>query len=373
LVQARGLTARPSTLRGVSADEILALAERFLKEEVAPHAAAIDADPDALRLAMEGLCARQLMALRRPTEFGGPALDEDAFRRFQETVARYSGSLAFLQTQHQSAGSMIAKGDNPELRAEYLPQMGDGRKLVGIGFSQLRRPGPPMMRAEACDGGYRLNGDVPWITGFGLYPEFLVGATLPDGRAVFAVVPFVDSQRPGEAIAFSEPMRLAAMESAQTVSGTFENWFVPDARVVFLKPAGWIQNNDMINVTLQGHFALGCARAGLDIVAAAAERKGLPFLHDAWTKLDAELGACRKATVDARQVGEETTEERLKVRAWAIDLAVRCAHAGVAASSGAANSAAHPAQRVYREALVFTVSAQTSAIMEATLERLARE
>lgn len=352
-------------------DETLAKAERFLREEVGPNAAAIDADPDALRRALDGLCRNELMALRRPAEFGGPGLDEDSFRQFQERVARYSGSLAFLQTQHQSAGSMIAKGDNAELRAEYLPQMGDGRKLVGIGFSQLRRPGPPMLRAEPCDGGHRLDGEVPWITGFGLYPEFLVGASLPDGRALFAVVPFVESQQgEGSSIVFSEPMRLAAMESAQTVSGTFTRWLVPDASVVFVKPAGWIKNNDMINVTLQGHLALGCARAGLDIVAAGAERKGFPFLHEAWAKLDAELEACRKATVDARQVGEETTEERLKVRAWAIDLAVRCAHAAVTASSGAANSLAHPAQRVYREALVYTVSAQTPAIMEATLARL---
>jgi hypothetical protein len=32
----------------------------------------------------------------------------------------------------------------------------------------------------------------------------------------------------------------------------------------------------------------------------------------------------------------------------------------------------HPAQRIVREAIVFTVSAQTGPIMEATLRRLAR-
>jgi alkylation response protein AidB-like acyl-CoA dehydrogenase len=78
--------------------------------------------------------------------------------------------------------------------------------------------------------------------------------------------------------------------------------------------------------------------------------------------------------VEAQAVsGEEaTTEEKLQIRAWAIDLAVRCAHAGVAAHSGAANALSHPAQRVYREALVFTVSAQTTDIMRATLDRIAR-
>jgi alkylation response protein AidB-like acyl-CoA dehydrogenase len=66
----------------------------------------------------------------------------------------------------------------------------------------------------------------------------------------------------------------------------------------------------------------------------------------------------------------QSWEERLQLRAWAINLAVRCASAAVTVSSGAANYRYHAAQRVYREALVFTVSGQTTAVMEATLARL---
>jgi alkylation response protein AidB-like acyl-CoA dehydrogenase len=359
--------------QGISGEPILQEAERFLREEVAPRAQEIDADPEALRSALDGLCRRNLMAIRRPPQYGGPGLSEPAFRQFQESVARYSGALAFLQTQHQSAGSMISKSPNQRLKEEYLPQMGDGRKLVGIGFSQLRRPGPPVLRAEPVAGGYRLNGSVPWLTGWTFYPEFLVGATLPSGEAVFGVLPFQPSEASGASIRFSEPMRLAAMESPLTVSAELENWLLPEELVCFVQRAGWIQNNDMINITLQGHFALGCARAGLDVLDQAAQKKPLPFLARAHHALQEELEECRAATTEAHaQPNEETTEERLRIRAWAIDLAVRCAHAAVAASSGAANSLSHPAQRVYREALVYTVSAQTSAIMEATLDRLVR-
>src|SRR4051812_21818668 len=186
---------------------VLDTAEQFLREEVAPKAQQIDRDPELLRWALEGLCERNLMALRRPEEFGGPSISEEAFRHYQETCARYSGTLSFLQTQHQSAGSMISKSDNETLKNEYLPKMGNGEKLVGIGFSQLRRGGPPAMRAEEAEGGYVVEGHVPWITGFDFYPEFLLGATLPDGRALFAVVPLATT--PG--IRVSTPMKLAAM------------------------------------------------------------------------------------------------------------------------------------------------------------------
>ncbi len=312
------------------------------------------------------------MALRRPEKWGGPAVSELVFRRYQEQIARVSGALAFLQTQHQSAGSMLANSENEAIMEEYLPKMGNGEKLVGIGFSQLRRPGPPLMRAEETDGGYLLNGKVPWVTGYSFYPEYLIGAQLPDGRAVFAIVPLPTTELAGMKV--SEPMGLAAMESAQTVSIDYENFFVPHEKVAFVKPAGWIQNNDMINIALQGSFAMGCAMAGLDIVNTNAQKKNVDFLIKAHAALQEELNRCRAWAEELRpQVNEETTNERLALRAWQIELMARCAQAAVVSSSGAANSSNHPAQRVFRESMVFTVSAQTSAIMEASIKRLISE
>jgi alkylation response protein AidB-like acyl-CoA dehydrogenase len=349
--------------------EALDRALHLLREEIAPRAQEIDGDVTAMRWALGRFAEEGLMAMRRPTEYGGPEVSEEDFRIFQEEVARTSGALAFCQTQHQSAVGMIARSENQSLKERYLPYMHDGTRLVGIGFSQLRRPGPPMMRATKVDGGYLLEGSVPWVTGWSFYPEFLMGATLPSGEALFGVVPLTD--QPGVKVA--PPMRLAAMEAAMTVSVEFDGYHLPDEQVAFIRPAGWIQRNDMINIALQGHFAIGCAQAGLDILLANAKKRGATFLCDAHDALEAELGRLKEATRQAQQdTNEETTEERLAVRAWAIELASRCAHAAVTSSAGAANSIQHPAQRVYREALVFTVSAQTAPIMEATLKRLYR-
>lgn len=351
-----------------SAPEILKIAEDFLLNEVRPRSQDIDRDPASLRWALDGLADRGLLGLKIAHEWGGPGLSEPDFRKFQELVARASGSLAFLQTQHQSAASLISKSDNQGLQATYLPKMANGKKRLGIGFSQLRRPGPPMMNAEPFSGGYSLSGAVPWITGLSFFEEFVVGATLPSGEAIFGVVPFADQPQ----IKLSEVMKLCAMESAQTVSGEFSTLFLDERKVLFIKPSSWIANNDTINITLQGHFALGCAQAGIDIVRQAHERKPLDFILTAADQLQSELENCRIAAVNS-QGQAESTHERLEIRAWAIELAVRCAHAAITASSGAANSLTHPAQRVYREALVYTVSAQTGPIMQTTLERLIKQ
>lgn len=350
-------------------EEILNLARRYLREQVAPNAQRIDHDRNALQEALDGLCRLNLMALKRPEEFGGPNISDAAVRRFQEEVARHSGALAFLQTQHQGVVGMIASSGNQPLRRTYLPGMGDGSKLVGVGFSQLRRPGPPIMCADPAEGGYRLNGFVPWVTGWSFYPEFMIGAALPDGRSVFGLVPLES----GPGVEVSPPMELAAMSAAMTVSVTLREFHLAEERVALIREAGWIRNNDQINIAQQGSFAIGCAMAGLDVLLANAQKRNLCVAQEAHDQLHAELEELRSQTEASQgRIGEETVEERLRLRAWQIELAMRCAHAAVASSSGAANSLSHPAQRIVREAIVFTVSAQTGPIMDATLRRLAR-
>lgn len=350
---------------------LLDLAESYLRESVAPIASEIDCDPEVLRTALQGMGDRSLLALRVPKAWEGAGVSEPAYRRFQQLVPRYSGALAFLQTQHQSAAGLIANSENEALKQQYLPQMGRGHLLVGVGFSQLRRQGEPAVKAIPVDGGYYIDGEAPWVTGFGFFQDFVIGAALSDGREVFGIVPFIETnqERSGK-IVFSSPMQLAAMGSTHTVTATLSHWFLPANGVLFVREAGTIHEEDKKNVLHHGFFALGCAQAGLDIVEAAYNSKQLPFLKDAFESLNQELHRCQEAMMQSLFPNAQSWQDKVQLRAWAIQLAVRCAHAAVAVSSGAANSSHHAAQRVYREALAFTIFGQTTALMEATLARL---
>jgi kynurenine formamidase/alkylation response protein AidB-like acyl-CoA dehydrogenase len=346
---------------------IIDITNSFLIKQVAPKANEIDSNPQALYQALQGLGNLGLLALRTDKHES-----EATFGDFQELIARYSGALAFVQTQHQSAAGMLMTSDNSELKQLYLKRMGNGEVLIGVGFSQLRRQGKPLTLAVPVAGGYQLDGVVPWITGWNLFQHFIIAGTLPDGSAVFGIVPFVQTfQKSGGEITFTTPAQLAAMTSSNTVSATLTRWFLPQERVVFIKPPGWIHENDKNNILRSTFSATGCAFAGLDIIDAAKESKSLPFINDAFESLLQELTKCRTLIREAQQKSRETAE-LLQMRAWAIDLATRIAHAAVTVSSGAANYMHHPAQRVYREALVFTVTGQTTAVMEATLQRLMR-
>ncbi|MBF2029247.1 MAG: acyl-CoA/acyl-ACP dehydrogenase [Oscillatoriales cyanobacterium C42_A2020_001] len=343
--------------------------ESYLRDRILPQANTLDQNAVALRAAFLALGQQRWLGLKIPAIWGGYEVNAIAFQQFQEAIARVSGALAFLQAQHQSAGAFISRSQNHELKQEYLPRMAMGEIAVGVGFSHLRRAGSPLLKALPVEGGYQLHGTIPWITGYSIFQWFIGAAVLPDDCAVYGMMPFVPQQTATDSLHFSDPMALAAMTATNTVTATLNHWFLPQTQVLFTTPANAIHHNDVQNVLQHSFYALGCARAGLDVVEQVAQRRSQPFLHTAYAALNQELTTCRQAIY---QAAAQSFGDRLQLRAWAIELAGRCAHAAVAVSAGAANSLHHPAQRIYRESLVFTVAGQTPAVMEATLHRLTR-
>ncbi|MEC4807102.1 MAG: acyl-CoA dehydrogenase family protein [Jaaginema sp. PMC 1079.18] len=348
--------------------------ESFLQTEVAPQAHAIDQNFQDLKQAWQGLGELKALTLRVPVDFQGAGLNPLQFASFQIAIARYSGALAFLQTQHQSAGSMLANSENTLLQQEFLPLMAKGKIGMGVGFSQLRRLGAPLMKAQVTATGYILDGTVPWITGYGFFEYFTVGALLPTGEAVYGVVPFRDSGTENGEISFSQPLELLAMNSTQTVTAQVKQWHLRGDRVVMVTPPDAIHQRDRANVLKHSFFPLGCARAGLDLLKAQYARKALSSIQKACQSLQRELNDCQEAIFQALQQTPNSRffEHHLQLRAWAINLAQRCAQGAAIAASGKANLKSNPQERIYREALMFSVFGQTEAVLEASLAQLLR-
>lgn len=340
-------------------------ARRFLTDWVRPRAGAIDRDLDALRAALAEMGRRSLLGLRIPREFDGLEVGPIDFRRFQEASARASGALAFLESQHQSACGLIVRGPNMGLKARVLPQLARGELSSAIAFSHLRKSGNPALRASVVKGGYRLDGHLPWVTGFGLFSHCVTAATLTDQRVLFAWHPLITSA----SLVPSKPLDLAAMAVTQTVAVEVHGLIIPEADVVDIHAATWIQENDRIAVALQSPLALGCAGAAVDVLRAEAAAKSSPAMIAAAEKLDAELAGVREEAYRAMEENVDF-ERSLKARSAAIELMGRAAHAAVLAAAGAGNLTTHPAQRVYREALAFSVLALLPPIQAAALERL---
>ncbi|WP_222427331.1 acyl-CoA dehydrogenase family protein [Hyella patelloides] len=331
----------------------------------------LDRDSNVLQQALQQLGKHSLLALKVPPSLGGAGFSESDYSLWQIAAARYSGALAFLQTQHQSAGSFFTASDNHTLQQEYLSSMATGEKLVGVGFSQLRRPGKPLVAAQPVEKGYLISGFVPWITGGNIFTDFIVGAVLPDGRELYGVVPLETVQQSNKGkITLSLPMDLIAMSATNTVSAELDNWYLESNYVVTIKPANSIHDSSQKNVLNHGWFPLGCAYAALDIIQQTSQRKQLEFIPKIQQVLKQEIDDLKQQMI-AATISENTNyENKLKLRSQVINLASRCTQAAVITASGAANSLANSAGRVYREALVFSVSGQTTDVMEASLKLL---
>ena len=340
----------------------------WLQDEIVPKANEIDSNPDALKTALQEMGDRSWLALKVSTKLGGSGLGELDYRLLQVELARASGALTFLQTQHQSAAQMLAKSQNQSLQ-KLVPDMATGKLLIGVGFSHLRRRGIPMIAATETATGYQITGEVPWITGYNFFDRFILGAALPDGRELYGILPFKNQSQQRSSIIISQPMKLMAIAATNTVSAKITQWHLDSEAVVVIKPSGSIHHSSRNNILHHGWYALGCAYAGLDILSFLAPKKQLDFIQEAWQSLNLEAEQ-KKAQAINLASNNTPYESRLKLRAQLIDLAQRCSMAAVIASSGAANYFGSNAARVYREALLFSVSGQTTNLMEASLKKL---
>jgi alkylation response protein AidB-like acyl-CoA dehydrogenase len=343
-----------------------------LTGEIDPIAAQLDHDAIALAAAFRGLGARGWLGLRVPTALGGLGLGDRAYGRVREMLARHSGALAFLQAQHQSAAAIVAASENAALRDRYLPDLCWGRRSLGISFSHLRRSGEPVLRAAptASGDGYHLTGHAPWITGWGCFDEAVVAATLPDGEILLALIP-LDKNADRATLQFSDPLALAAMAAAATVSARCDRHFIPRDRALGARPADWIRQIDRRNVMAGAFFALGCAAAALDCLDGTRDRNPWLTTHPAIERLTRSLATCRHDLYNLPP--DAPWDQRLNLRAHAIALAFRATQAAIIATGGAANGQHHRAQRLHREAVVFAVTGQTPAIAQASLDAIAPE
>ena len=312
------------------------------------------------------LLAREgLLGLSTPARFGGIGAPPAVLRAYTEVLAAACGLTAFVQGQHQSAALLVAGGENDDLKSEWLPRMATGETFCGVAFSHLRRKGEPVVRAREDSEGYLFDGDVPWVTGCGLIDQVVLGGTLEDGRLLYVLAPLVEDK----ALMVSPPMRLCAMNASGTVSLTCRGFRVPRERYLKTITRQQMAENDLKAILAVTPQPLGAARASIQLLREIGEGTRNPLFTEAAVTLEAELERLRTEVDEwaLRSAEPEFREHALGIRAQAISHGVRCAHAALAASGGRGNSLDHPAQRLFREAMFYTLTAQTPDVQTATL------
>ena len=313
---------------------------------LAPAAEATDQAAVVPRSHLEALAGAGLMGLYRP-----PAASPAVVRAVYEVLAGACGVTFFVWVQHHAPVRMLAASANEGLRARHLDDLCAGRVLGGVAFAYLRRPGPPAVVARSVPGGFRVDGEAPWVTSWGRAGLYAVAARM-HGQVLFFLV---EAEAP--ALRASPPLALAAMGASATVRLSFDGLFVPEHDVLSVVPFERWQADDRIATAKPYPAAFGIAATCVSL------------LGD--TPLAAELEECRRYSYALAGAVEPDLDALVDARAQGLELAVRAATALVVATGGRAMSLDHPAQRLLREAAFFTIQAQTPALRQATLAQLA--
>ena len=307
-----------------------------------------------------------LLGLAGPRAYGGGQAPPVVVREVAEVLAGASGATWFVVVQHAMPLAALSASPNESLQDRRLAGLCSGEVLAGVAVAHLRRPGPPAVRAQRVDGGWRLDGHVGWMTGWGICDVLLLAGRSDDDQVVLVLL----DAREGGGLTASAPLELAAMQATRTVTLDLDDVRVPEAEVVDVVPAAAWLVEDALRTANPTPHTFGLQRECVRRLAETASRRddgtaaalahslqheGERLRRVAWTLLD---------DVPA----DELVEDRLAVRASSLELVVRTATALVAATGGSAMSLDAAPQRLAREAVFHLVQAQTAPVREAVLQ-----
>jgi butyryl-CoA dehydrogenase len=282
-----------------------------------------------------------------PREFGGTGADAARLLQRSESLAEACLTTAFTLSQREAAVRHLERGPD-HLKQRYLPALAAGTAFLTVGLSQLttsRQHQQPALRATPHGADYRLDGEIPWVTGADQSDALVVGATLPHGRQALFVVP---TDRPG--LTIDPPLALSALAGSRTalVRCAGVNLTVDD---LLAGPAEQVLGSVGGGGLETSALALGLARAGTGFIRDESQKR--PGLADAADRLRTALDAAR--TRLHLQAATADPDATLAVRIECTRLALSASQAALLAAKGTGFVRPHPAQRRMRQASFFLV------------------
>ncbi|QWF84831.1 acyl-CoA dehydrogenase family protein [Amycolatopsis sp. CA-230715] len=320
-----------------------------LAEEVF-HPAALEVDrADRVPASHLDLLADEgFYGLAGPPELSPMAAEEmtDAFR-IVEVLAGACLTTAFVWAQHHNAVMAATHSERPGIRETWLPRLCSGETRSALAMSAAVRPGPSGLTATKVDGGYTFDGEVPWISGWGLTDVLFTAARDADDVLVWALL----DAKEAETLRVRRA-ELTAVNASRTVTAGFDGHFVPEERVTGLVPLEVWRERDPNTLRFNGSLALGITARCCGLLGESP--------------LDEELVTRR------RDLDEAAPEDVPAARAAAAELAYRAAGALTVATGSSSVYLASHAQRLVREAAFLLVFGSRKAIKDDLLDRLRR-
>jgi butyryl-CoA dehydrogenase len=377
----------------------------FAQEEVAPVAAAHDADQTFPWENVRKMADLGLLGIPWPEALGGAGLDTIAFMIAIEELAVACASHAITISAHTTLGtSPIVNFGTDAQRERFVPRLAGGKVLGGFGLTEPGAgsdAGGTQTTAVRRGDRYVLNGTKRFITHGGVGEIFVVTAVTDPARGTKGISSFILTKEScdlegAKAVGMGHDPALAPMPGFR--AGKKEDklgWRASDTRELILEEVevplenrlgeegmgfkNFMRTLDAGRIGIAA-LSLGLARGAFEQALAytgqrrqfgraIAEFQGVHFqLSDLATQLE----AARHLTYHAAwlsQTGRPFGKEAAMAKLFCSELATRATIAAIQLHGGYGYTKEYPVERMFRDAKIGEIGEGTSEIQRIVIAR----
>jgi len=271
-------------------------------------------------------------------------------------VSRICGSTGFMTWCQDALVWYVANSDNIALKDKLLARVADGAMLGGTGLSNPMKSffgiEKLKLKGKRVEGGYVVNGALPWVSNLG--PDHVFGTIFetPDGEKVMFVADCADI-----AVELLSCDAFLAMDGTGTYGVQFRDAFIPDDMVLAHAAMPFVKKIRAGFVLLQAGMGIGVSRDCIEIM----QRMKTPLGHvnkyltaqqpedfsSALAQLEDEVQVLASTPYETSDsYWRRVVEARLQIG----DLTMAAAHAAMLHTGARGYMKSHRAQRRMREA-----------------------
>ena len=358
---------------------------QFAREQLAPNAAAWDANSEFPRQALEQMGKLGLLGMLVPEQWGGSGADQISYALAIEEIAAGDGACSTIMAVQNSVVCMpLLQFGNTAQKERYLRKLARGELLgafaltephTGSDASNLRTT------ARRDADGYVLNGTKQFITS-GANADVVIAFAVTDAdagkRGISAFI--VPTDAPGYRVASLE--KKLGQRCSDTAQIAFEQLRLPPHALLGEAGQGYriaLGNLEGGRIGV-GSQAVGMARSAYEaalVYAREREAFGRPIIEhqavafrlaDMATQIDAaRLLVLRAAQL--RDAGEPCLKEASMAKLFASEMAERVCSDAVQIHGGYGYVSDFPVERIYRDVRVCQIYEGTSDVQRMVISR----
>lgn len=293
-------------------------------------------------------------------ELGGTGLGLKAAIQSIEEISKECMSTGFMAWCQVACTWYLQNTDNQALASELLPDIAAGKQLAGTGLSNPMKHFVDIekiaLTAEPVDGGFRVNGMLPWVSNLGPGHWFGIAAKIANSEDYMMAV--VSDEMAGMTLRCNA--HFIALEGTGTYSCVFRDVFVPDARVLAAPCEEYVLRIRPGFILTQVGMGLGLVDSCVELMKRSNKRLGHVnrFLDDQAEDIEADLLMARDRTyalaerLDASEglIDDQLLREVVQARIVGSELSLKAAQATMLHAGARAYVHGSAPERKLREA-----------------------